>query len=150
MSNVADYNISLKCFLKNKKGEMLVLKTTLDSSFHWFYDFPWWRIDKDEFEVDYIDILKREILEETWIINVRIEKKVIAIWRHKVLASERKLSNDDNFLFYIFFEWFLECDDCTIVSDEHDDFKWIRLEEIVLEDYFISWYLEWAKMYLSR
>ncbi len=150
MSKVAKYEISLKCFLKNKKWETLILKTPAYYSFNWMYDFPWWRIDEDEFETDYIDILKREIEEETWIKDVKIDKKVVAIGRHKVLAEQRKNHTEDNFLFYVFFEWILDCDDCPIMSREHLDFKWVILDDIVLEDYFCSAYLEWARMYLNK
>ena len=64
MSKIANYHVSLKCFLRNKNWQTLILKTPKDSSFNWMYDFPGWRIDENEFEVYYIDILKREIFEE--------------------------------------------------------------------------------------
>jgi 8-oxo-dGTP pyrophosphatase MutT (NUDIX family) len=150
MWNVASYQISLKCFIKNNKWETLILKTGINSSFLWTYDFPWGRIDESEFETHYIEILKREIWEETWLIEVRIDNNVVAISRHKVLAELRKHSDEDNYIFYIFYEWFLDCEECPLISFEHDDYKWIKLEDIVLEDYFMSWYLEWVKMYLSK
>jgi 8-oxo-dGTP pyrophosphatase MutT (NUDIX family) len=150
MSKVANYQISLKCFLKNNKWETLILKTTPSSSFLGTYDFPGWRIDEDEFETHYIYILKREIFEETGIKDVKIENKVVAIARHKVLAELRKTEKKDNYIFYIFYEWILKCDECAIISDEHADFKWVKLEDIVLEDYFMSWYLEGVKMYLNK
>lgn len=84
MSKIANYQISLKCFLKNKKGECLILKTPEKSSFLGTYDFVGGRIDENEFEVDYRDILRREIFEEIGIKNVEIPEKVVAIARHKV------------------------------------------------------------------
>jgi 8-oxo-dGTP pyrophosphatase MutT (NUDIX family) len=150
MPKIANYQISLKCFLKNNKWETLILKTTPSSSFLGTYDFPGWRIDEEEFETHYIDILKREIFEETGIKDVKIENKVVAIARHKVLAELRKTEKKDNYIFYIFYEWILNCDKCAVISDEHADFKWVNLEDIVLEDYFMSWYLEWVKMYLNK
>jgi len=150
MPNIANYQISLKCFLKNNKWETLILKTTSESSFLWTYDFPWGRIDESEFETHYIDILKREILEETWLKDVKIENKVVAIGRHKVLAHLRKHSDEDNYIFYIFYEWIFDCEECPLMSFEHDDYKWVKLEDIVLEDYFMSGYLEWARMYMDR
>lgn len=150
MWKVANYNISLKCFLKNNKWEILILKTQPTSSFLGTYDFPGWRIDEDEFEVDYIDILKREIFEETWIKDVKIENKIVAIGRHKVFAEFRNTTKEDNYIFYIFYEGFLSCDECAVVSNEHQDFRWVKLEDIILEDYFISWYLEWVRMYLRK
>jgi 8-oxo-dGTP pyrophosphatase MutT (NUDIX family) len=150
MSNIASYQISLKCFIKNKKWEVLILKTPSWSSFNGMYDFPWGRIDESEFEEDYLDILKREILEETWLKGVNIENRVVAIWRHKVLAKFRNTVKEDNYIFYIFYEWLLDCEECPLMSFEHDDFKWVKLENIVLEDYFMSWYLEGVKMYLNK
>lgn len=149
MSKIQKYEISLKCFLKNKKWETLIIKTPEWSSFNWMYDFPWWRIDEGEFETDYVDILKREILEETWLTNVEIINKVVAIWRHKVFAEQRRDSDEDNYLFYLIFEWFLKDDITPKISNEHNWYKWVKLEEIKLEDYFCSWYLDWAKMYLE-
>jgi len=150
MWKIAKFEISLKCFVKNKKWEVLILKTPEWSSFNWTYDFPWGRIGENEFEVDYIDILKREIDEETWLKDVKIEKKIVAIARHKVLANIRKYGDVDNLIFYIFYEWILDCEECPIVSIEHLNFKWVKLEDIVLEDYFMSAYLEGARMYLNK
>lgn len=150
MSEIASYQISLKCFLKNKNWEILILKTPEWSSFNGMYDFPWWRIDLTEFETHYIDILKREIFEETWIKDVMIENKVVAVWRHKVSKEIRKNWDEDNYIFYVFYEWLLNCEECPVMSFEHDEYDWVKLEDIVLEDYFCSWYLEWAKMYLEN
>ncbi len=52
-------------------------------------------------------------------------------------------------LFYPFYE--AELLDWEVdISDEHNDFKWVKLEEIVLEDYFESGMLEGVRMYLGR
>ncbi len=150
MWKIAKYEISLKCILKNEDWKVLVLKTPAWSSFNGLWDFPWWRIDENEFEVDYKDILKREIEEETSIKNVIIKNEVVAIWRHKVLAKDREdPSLWDNILLYLFFEWKVKSKE-EIKLSEHDEFMWIKLEDIKLEDYFCSWYLEWAKMYLEN
>ncbi len=150
MTQIANYNISLKCFLKNSCWEVLILKTPENSSFLWTYDFPWWRIDESEYHTPYFDILKREIDEEIGIKNVIIHNKVVAIWRHCVEAKFRKTSQEDNFIFYIFFEWYIDEQSTIQLSNEHSQFQWIKLEEIILEDYFISGYLEAAKMYLTN
>lgn len=151
MKKIAQYQVSLKCFLKNKNWETLILKTPSWSSFNWMYDFPGWRIDENEFDIPYIDILKREVIEETYIKNIEIVDKVVAIWRHKVLASQRrKPKNWDNYLFYIFFEGSIKDEEKIEISCEHNEFKWVKLEEIKLEDYFCSWYLEGVKRYLGK
>lgn len=150
MSKIANYHVSLKCFIKNKNWQTLILKTPENSSFNWMYDFPGWRIDENEFEVDYIDILKREIFEEIWVSKVEIKKEVVAIGRHRILAIQRRTWNEDIHIIYLFFEWFLEENKELIISHEHNDFEWVYLENIKLEDYFCSWILEWVKMYLSK
>lgn len=147
MWKIANYQISLKCFLKNSKWEILILKTPNNSSFNGMYDFVWWRIDEDEFNVDYIDILKREIFEETWLKNVKISNNVVAISRHKAIKKYTTSWKDD-VIQYIFFEWYIDSYD-ILLSKEHSNYKWINLDKIELEEYFCSWYLEAAKMYLN-
>jgi 8-oxo-dGTP diphosphatase len=149
MPKPEQYNISLKCFLHNSKWEVLILKTPENSSFYGMYDFPGGRIDEDEFKTDYIEILKRELYEEAWVENIEIEKKVVAIARHK---AEGKFTskNISEYLYYNFFEAFLLENQEIKISHEHQEYLWVKLDEIILEDYFYSWYLEAAKMYLNK
>lgn len=149
MSKPAIYNISLKCFLHNSKWEVLILKTPETSSFYGMYDFPGGRIDEDEFETDYIEILKRELEEEVWISQIEIEKKVVAIARHKAEAKFTS-KNIPEYLFYNFFEAFLLENQEIKISHEHQDYLWVKLDKIILEDYFCSWYLEAVKMYINK
>lgn len=144
MKNIASYNISLKIFLQNDKWETLILKTPEDSSYKWNYDLPWGRIDEDEFYIDLLDILDREIKEEVWNINYSINDKPVAVSRHRAQYSNRR---ED--IFYTFYEarilsWKIN------ISDEHSNFEWIKLSEINLDKYFISWILDWVKMYLNK
>ena len=149
MPKPAQYNISLKCFLHNSKWEVLILKTPENSSFYGKYDFPGGRIDDDEFETDYIEILKRELYEEAGLKNIEIKKKVVAIARHK---AEWKFTskNIPEYLYYNFFEAFLSENQEIKISHEHQEYLWVKLDEIKLEYYFCSWYLEAAMMYLNK
>lgn len=142
MKKIANYQISLKAILKNSAWETLILKTWNEfDNPYWKYDFPGWRIDENEFEVAYLDILRREIKEELWEkVKVELNKKPVAIWRHK---------NSRDIIFYVVFEWNILSWDVEI-SHEHSGYKFIKLEWIVLEDYFKSWMLEVAKMYLEK
>jgi len=144
MKKIANYNISLKVFIQNNKWETLILKTPEDSSYKWTYDLPWGRIDEDEFYVDLLDILDREIKEEVWNIKYKVNNKPVAVWRHRAEYNDRV---ED--IFYPFYEAKIISWDINI-SDEHSEYKWVKLNEIVLEDYFISWILDWAKMYLNK
>ena len=47
------YQVSLKLILKNKKGEVLVLKTLETGNFAGYHDLPGGRIDTDEFVVSF-------------------------------------------------------------------------------------------------
>ena len=144
MKNIADYNISLKVFLQNNKWETLILKTPEDSSFHWKYDFPWGRIDTNEFYTDLLQILDREIKEEVWDIQYTIEDKIVAVSRHRAQYSDHK---ED--IFYPFYEAKILEWDITL-SHEHHNFKWVHLNAINLVDYFESGMLDAVKMYLKR
>lgn len=139
---IANYQVSLKAILKNSAWETLILNTwNWFNNSYWKYDFPGWRIDEDEFEVHYLDVLRREIKEELWEkVKVKLNKKPVAIWRHR---------NSQDTVFYVVFDWNILNEDIEI-SFEHSDFEFIKLEEIVLEDYFKSWMLEAAKMYLGK
>lgn len=144
MKQIANYNISLKVFLQNEKWETLILKTPETSTYKWRYDLPWGRIDEDEFYTDLLDILDREIKEEVWDIRYEIKNKPVAVWRHKAIHKDRV---ED--IFYCFYEARILYWDIR-VSNEHSDYKWVKLSDIKLSDYFISWILEWTKMYLDN
>ncbi|MDD5626531.1 MAG: NUDIX domain-containing protein [Patescibacteria group bacterium] len=137
------YQISLKAFLKNKKGEVLVLKSFNDGPFAGFYDFPGGRIHQEEFAVPILDILAREITEETGIVNFKVHPVPVAYARHEVLKTDGLFH-----IFYLFFEG--EYLDGEIkVSREHQDYHWLDLKAIELTQYFGVWFLEAVKMYLS-
>ena len=138
----AKYQISLKAILKNDENNVLILKTSESHIFWWKYDFPWGRINIDEIENTYIDILRREIFEETWIMNVNFKNQVVAIWSYK-----NNIKNE--LTFCIAFEWRISNSDINL-SLEHLWFTFVDLNKINLEEYFCSWMLEIAKMYLDN
>lgn len=144
MKKMANYNVSLKVFLQNDKWETLILKTPDSSSYEWNYDLPWGRIDEDEFYVDLLDILDREIKEEVWDIKYEVSSRPVAVSRHRAQYDTHK---ED--IFYPFYEAKIISWDIHI-SDEHSWYKWVKLNDIVFEDYFISWILDWVKMYLNK
>ena len=140
MKQIANYQVSLKAILKNLKWEVLLLKT-VGKITYWDYDFPWWRIDDDEFEVPYLDILAREIREELWDkLKYEIKNQVVSLWRFRA---------SDHQVIYLTFEWLI-LDETIETTSEHAWYEFVKLEEIVLEDYFKSWMLEVAKMYLGK
>ena len=148
MSNHDLYQISLKVFLKNKAGEILILKSNKDGSYAGFYDVPGGRIDADEFSVSFEKIVKREVEEEIGSIDYKLNPKPAAISRY-LLPAKFNRSKKDIHVLYIFFEAQYENGDIKI-SDEHEDHLWLNLSNQPLEKYFKSGILEGIKMYLGK
>ena len=148
MANHDLYQISLKVFLKNKAGEILILKSNKDGSYAGFYDVPGGRIDADEFSVSFEKIVKRELEEEIGSIDYKLNPKPAAISRY-LLPAKFNRSKKDIHVLYIFFEAQYENGDIKI-SDEHEDHLWLNLSNQPLEKYFKSGILEGIKMYLGK
>ncbi len=141
------YQVSLKLILKNEKGEVLILRDAGKNEFAGFYDLPGGTIDTSELKVQIQDILKREIIEETGNIEVKVNEIPVALGRHE-FAKLDALGNKIK-VFYIFFEGQYFGGE-VVVSEEHFDYKWVDLEDIELEKYFISGMLDGIQMYLKN
>jgi 8-oxo-dGTP diphosphatase len=148
MSKRDFYNVSLKAILKNAEGKVLILKADSVGTFAGFYDLPGGRIDEDEFSVPLVEILKREIAEETGIDGMQINDVPVAVGRHCIKADEASDFKDIH-IFYVFYEVQIKSNDVAI-SDEHEGFEWVDLKSIELEKYFISGILEGIRMYLKK
>lgn len=146
------YQISLKLILKNENGEALILKAQERGSYAGFYDFPGGRINSGEFNTPIMEILEREVREEIGNIKYSsIKSAPVAIGRHSFIASwgVPEEINKDAFVLYLFFEGNYIDGDIKI-SEEHTDYKWVKLEDLELEKYFKSGILEGIKMYLKN
>jgi len=141
------YQVSLKAILKNKNGEVLTLKTKEHSSYQGENDFPGGRIDADEFDLDFMDVLSREIKEETGDIKFKLSPRPVAIGRHLADAKYSHLNQDIKFFYVFFVGEYIEGK--IIISDEHVSYRWIKLEDINPKDYFISGILEGVEGYLN-
>ena len=141
MPNIDRYSISLKALIKNKKWEILIMEKPKSSYMSWFYDFPWWRIDKNEREADLKEVLLREIKEELWEnVKCEINEKISSYWRSMV-PWKFTLTWEINPYLYLFFETEYLWGEIKI-SDEHLSYKWVKLEEIYLKKYFTDGLLE--------
>ena len=139
------YQVSLKLLLKNNKGEILALKAADNGSYAGYHDLPGGRIDADEFNTDFIEIIEREVKEEIGDIKISLNSKPVGVGRHLIPASMTSSGKDIQIL-YLFFEAEYLSGDIKI-SDEHSNFKWLNLKDIKLEEYFTSGILEGVKMY---
>lgn len=141
------YHVSLKAILKNKDGKSLILKADGNGTFAGFYDLPGGRIDEDEFAVALPEILKREIIEELGEVEISISEIPVGVGRH-CIKKEHANSDKDIHVFYVFYEVELKTGNVSI-SDEHEGFEWVDLNDIELEKYFTSGILEGMKMHLE-
>lgn len=148
MNNHDFYQISLKVILKNKAGEVLLLKTDPNESYAGFYDLPGGRIDINEFSAPFEKIIKREVKEEIGRIDYALNPKPVAIGRY-LIPAKFHCSRKDIHVLYIFFEAQYKKGDIKI-SDEHIDHLWLNLSNQKLEKFFKSGILEGIKMYLKK
>ena len=148
MADVKDfYQVSLKVFLENDKGEVLGLRAARGGSYEGFYDLPGGRIDIGEFETPFEDIIKRELQEEIGEVEYDLVLKPVALGRNENPNKESPLGGLVH-IFNVFFEASYKSGEIKI-SEEHTDFKWIKLEKENLDKYFKFAILEGAKMYLE-
>lgn len=140
MTVVDKYMISLKVFLTNTDGETLILQNSDKFHSRGFYDLPGWRIDFDEFDTDYETILRREIAEELWV-NV---KSNISL---KPVSMGRLENKQDRVLLLIFEADYISGE--IVISEEHEQYKWVQLNELNLEEHFMSGMLEAVMRYLE-
>lgn len=139
------YQVSLKLLLKNNNGEVLALKAADNGSYAGYHDLPGGRIDTDEFNLDFTEIIDREVQEEIGNIEVRVNSKPVGVGRHLIPAIMTTSGKDIQVL-YLFFEAEYLSGDVNI-SNEHTNFKWLSLKDIELDKYFTSGILEGVRMY---
>jgi 8-oxo-dGTP pyrophosphatase MutT (NUDIX family) len=143
------YQISLKIFLKNSKGEVLVLKSKSGKRFAGFYDLPGGRIEVREFAASFEEVMRRELKEELGDIKIVVRPKPVAVGRHFVPAALFPQLKNDIHVLYLFFEADYVNGEIA-VSGEHDGYMWLDLSRVEPDKYFTSGNLEGVKMYLLK
>ncbi len=142
------YQISLKLFLKRNDGKILALKAVDDGSYAGFYDLPGGRIDTDELETSFPEIIRREVAEEIGAVEFRLQEKPVAVGRHRIPAALTGSGKDIHVL-YLFFEASYTGGEVR-VSEEHTGYEWLDLAVIDPSEYFTSGILEGVQMYLGK
>lgn len=138
-----DFQVSLKIILKNKKGEVLLLKMVDGGSMAGYYDFPGGRIKKNEVSQSLKKAIKREVAEEVG------DKVKYVLNEAPVAVARHYLPKKDRYLFWILFE--AKYRSGTIkISDEHLDYLWTNLTKKNYKKYFIRGPLEGAHNYLFK
>ena len=143
------FHISLKVILENEKGEILGLKCKDEKGpLDGYYDFPGGRIDSNELDVAYEDIIKREMIEEIGKDAIYEGKFLCPVSTGKFKYFSHKLQKD-NCIFMLFFKAkYLGGN--ILVSDEHKGFEWLDLKTDPPEKYFTLGFLDGIKEYLKN
>lgn len=148
MATKALYQVSLKAFLKNKKGKVLILGANVGGSFAGFFDLPGGRIHREEFSVPLTTVLQREINEEIGNSDFTLNPFPVGFGRHLLPGKFEHLEHDVQVL-YLFFEGTIRSNDIKI-SHEHSSVEWVDLQSIDVNKYFTSGIREGVEMYMQR
>lgn len=137
----ADFQVSLKVLLTNKKGEHMVLSARSTSKiWHGKYDLPGGRINNNEISVPFQKIIDREIKEE-------VGSTVRYILRPDPVAmSMCQYPGEGKKMFILFEAKYLSG---TIeLSNEHWGYEWIFITPNVIKNKFPSVLRDMMKNYL--
>lgn len=137
----AQVSVSLKLILKDAEGKILALEGQGNGPMAGFYDIPGGRIDEEEIGIPFTEIFTRELQEELGDVKFSVESR-------PVTASTWRWPNGKEIV-YVYYEGRLESGEIQI-SDEHQSFEWIQLNDNSLEQYFTSFHKEALKQYLSQ
>lgn len=142
------FNISLKLILENEKGEILGLKCRDEGSLSGYYEFPGGRINSEELNASYADVIAREATEEIGA-DVRYEGGLLhPVSTGKFIYFSHKLGRN-NCIFLLFFKAkYLGGE--IVISDEHRGYKWLDLKKEPPEKYFTLGFLDGIKEYLRQ
>ena len=138
--------VSLKLFLKNAAGHILVGVMQEDACFPGFYDMPGGRMEIGEFNEPIQKIIEREVREELGTeIRYRLHPVPVAFGRHCAVGKDGK----EWCVMQIYFEADLIDEEPTL-SSEHVELKWVDVSTLPLEEHFASAWLEAVRMYMGR
>jgi 8-oxo-dGTP pyrophosphatase MutT (NUDIX family) len=137
----AEFQVSLKVLLTNKKGEHLVLFAKSKSSmWHGKYDFPGGRINNDEINVPFHKLIDREIREEVGTtVRYTLRPDPVSMSMCQYPGEGKKI--------FILFE--AKYRSGTIkISGEHWGYEWISITPSVIKNKFPSVFKDMIKNYL--
>ena len=143
------FQISLKVIIKNKLGQMLLLKLPENSSMAGYYDFPGGYIRTKDINENFETVTKREIKEELGNdFKYTLKMSPISIGRHQTISKSDRKKKD---VVWIFFEGLYKGGKIRI-SEEHTGYEWTYLKKSQLEKYFrkgaldgMNNYFKWNK-----
>ena len=137
----ANFLVSLKIILLNEKNEVLALEAQMNGPMAGYYDLPGGRIDDNEIQIPFHDILKREIQEEIGNVECTISQQPVStlswIW-----PTGEKLT-------FIYYTAKITSGEVQI-SDEHQSYSWVTLSKENIEKYFTTYHKAALTEYISE
>ena len=132
------FQITQKVFIRN--GNLLLIMKDKKSDAG---DLPGGRMNQDEFFLDWMDSLNRELEEELGgDFKVKINPNPILVYKHLV--------NDGNHPCVIIgYDGVYQSGEISI-SEEHDFFKWVDVKTYKPEELFSEYMLDAMNIYLKR
>lgn len=144
--NIDRYQVSLKVAIV-ADGKLLALKKD-KGSFVGHYDLPGGRIDTDEFEKPFKEIVARELREELGEISYELSPRPMGLGRHRIHPDG---DTPEIHVLYVLYEAQWLGGDMNVVTDEHAGWEWLDLESVKVhpETYFKSGNLQAVKEWSS-
>lgn len=144
--NPATFQIGLKVVLKNDKNEMLLLKAVSNNTdWHDTWDIPGGRINVDEINLPFHEIVDREIKEEVGDIIYELRKDPVSLSMHDQGSTT-------NGRFFILFEATYKSGEIKL-CEEHSDHSWFKISTDTVKENFheslrrlMENYINWNKI----
>lgn len=141
----AKFHVGLKVLLVNDRDEFLLLKAvSQNSSWHNTWDLPGGRINQDEIDIDFHEIIDREIKEEVGEIKYNLRPDPVAL-------AKCKYENDDSERFFILFEAKYLNGEIKLCH-EHSEHAWMKITPKTVNENFhqvlkqlMSNYFKWNR-----
>jgi 8-oxo-dGTP pyrophosphatase MutT (NUDIX family) len=146
LSKNAIFDVSLKAIIKDDQNRILLLKMPDISQMAGYYDLPGGRIQEFEKTMPVEQILQRELIEEIGP-NVKLEIKEVpvSVGRNPYISRD---TGKEKWIFSVFFEAkYLGGE--VVISDEHIEYCWQKLDRDNLSKLFVGGFLEGMTGYIT-
>jgi 8-oxo-dGTP pyrophosphatase MutT (NUDIX family) len=147
MNPNASTEVSLKIILRNKKGEVLLLKNPDSSSLAGSFDLPGGRIHQAEMKAPLAKAFAREVREELGSkVKYDLKEVPVAIGRHWYDSRSKK---ERQYIFWLLFEGIYRGGEIKL-SEEHEEYRWVKLTKANYRKYFVRGALEGMENYFFK
>lgn len=131
--------------IKNKEGKILVMPTPIEWGQEGKFDVPGGRINKDEFDMPFEKILRRELNEELGDdVKIDISRNPVAVSQCKVPFAYGSKANEDIPVLYVFYEGMYQGGDIK-VDEDHTGYEWIDVADPSYSSKFLAGIYEGIK-----